>query len=308
MITFNDFSSSFSDLRERLNDQDRASYFTMRKQLTPRYLRTWTEIILQWLLLGASIAITKLVTDVTFWNVLIFAMLFSVLIHRLHLFLHEGSHYNLAPTKPLNDLLTNLLLGALVVTDVASYREQHVLHHRNLGLPTDPERSYQSRFDLKFVVRNLLGLSVLEIAVRRNMGFSKSKKSWVIPTGITLHVAVVLLGALAGNFLLPISWIVAVACFFPLIAATRQLLEHRPVLGHNLETKFPLTRIFRRGFFTFVFGAAGFDRHLLHHWDPGIPCSRLSEFERELEKAGLGQLLNARRTTYVKVAASVWQQ
>src|SRR5437667_124797 len=59
-------------------------------------------------------------------------------LHYLLLFLHEGAHYNLAPGRAFNDVVTNAAIGVFLGSDVRAYRKVHTGHHRSLGTPQDP--------------------------------------------------------------------------------------------------------------------------------------------------------------------------
>lgn len=308
-VVLNDYSSSFPQLRKSLVSVDGTKYLDLRKELTPKYFRTWLEISVHWILIFVMAVLTLTVIRTSFLSIGVFSVAFGVLIHRLHLFLHEGSHHNLARTAHINDLLTNIFIGSLVMSDVAGYRRHHSLHHRNLGLPTDPERSYQSILDSRFIFSHLIGFSAVQVIIKKRRDNTalpvKPQHTWVAPVGLLIHLIAVLVSAQMGRPLLLIAWIIATICIFPFIAATRQLLEHRPI-NQSEQSLFPVTRIFTQGLVTFLFGAAGFSRHLLHHWDPGIPHSRLGELERALHMMGCGQILDARKSNYFKTAVALW--
>ena len=88
------------------------------------------------------------------------AVAVGVAVHRLGHFLHEGAHFNLAPIGMPTIALTNAVVGVVVLTDVRAYRPIHLAHHRKLGQPDDPERSYFEALDGRFVFRGLLGTRV----------------------------------------------------------------------------------------------------------------------------------------------------
>ena len=49
-------------------------------------------------------------------------------------------------------------------------------------------------------------------------------------------------------------------------------------------------------------GGAGFNRHLLHHWDPGVSCTQLAALEAYLAGTEAAPSLQQRRTTYAATA------
>jgi fatty acid desaturase len=56
-----------------------------------------------------------------------------------------------------------------------------------------------------------------------------------------------------------------------------------------------------------TFGGAGFNRHLLHHWEPTVPYPRLAELERYLADTIAGPIIETRRCTYLATAAALWR-
>jgi hypothetical protein len=93
------------------------------------------------------------------------------------------------------------------------------------------------------------------------------------------------------------------AVFFPFFATLRQVLEHRSataVAGCDFR-RLPhgaLTRLFGDGIVASTFGGAGFNRHLLHHWEPQVSYTRLRELESFLLRTRAAPILDGRRTTY----------
>ena len=80
---------------------------------------------------------------------------------------------------------------------------------------------------------------------------------------------------------------IGVGVFLPFFGALRQILEHRaPEADGGVDyARTPhgaYTRIFHGGLFAKTFGGAGFDRHLLHHWEPQVSYTRLADLETYL--------------------------
>ena len=61
-----------------------------------------------------------------------------------------------------------------------------------------------------------------------------------------------------------------------------------------------MNKLFGSGPLASTLGGAGFNRHLLHHWEPQLSCTRLAELERFLENTELKPALDAHRTSYVR--------
>ncbi len=104
---------------------------------------------------------------------------------------------------------------------------------------------------------------------------------------------------------LAVAWLFGVGAVFPFFAGLRQLLEHRAVdagrdLGYYATAREPYSRVFLPSWFSRTFGGAGFNRHLIHHWDPQLSYTRFSEMERFLKESQLGDFYRSRETTYLR--------
>jgi hypothetical protein len=61
----------------------------------------------------------------------------------------------------------------------------------------------------------------------------------------------------------------------------------------------PVNRLFGNGALSRTFGNAGYNRHLLHHWDPAVSYTRFDEMESFLMSTELAKVINGARATYV---------
>ncbi len=91
--------------------------------------------------------------------------------------------------------------------------------------------------------------------------------------------------------------------FFPFFVTLRQVLRHRdensdPTLNYNEFPHGPVLRSFGNDPISGTFGNAGFNLHLLHHWDPDISYTRLSEMEEYFKQTGLGRIIEDSRRSY----------
>jgi fatty acid desaturase len=309
-LVLKDFSTDFSELRRVLNKElSTISYVEARKTLEPQYWKARTDLLLSLLLFGCSTAFA--ITNSNWFLTPLVACMIGASVHRISLFLHEGAHFNLAKSKVKNDLLTDLLVSPFVVTSVAAYRPGHMLHHRNLGTGEDPERSYQSPLNFRFLFTGFFGLRVLDVVkARESTSTNKTQiRNVVIPLiGITMYVSLLFMGIFTENWSFCVSLTIGVGCVFPLIGSLRQLLEHRAQADDFLVMgEFPLTRNFPFWPLGWLFGAAGFNRHLLHHWDPGVSYTRLRDLERLLAGSSAERVLEARNDSYYSVSKRIWR-
>ena len=246
-------------------------------------------------------------------GVVLGALAVGYVVHYLVLFQHEAVHFNLAPGRRANDFACDLLVGPLIGETVAAYRAIHLEHHRHLGTPRDTERSYFEAFGARFVLEGLTGLRIARIIRARlahhagSAGSSRDDRRWVLPAAVALHGGVVVGSALAGEPVLAMAWILGVGGVFPALNTTRQLLEHRDdaadrAVDYSTVPHGEVHRLFGSGPLASTLGGAGFNRHLLHHWDPGVSCTRLADLEAFLTRTEVAETLQRRRTSYLATA------
>ena len=65
-------------------------------------------------------------------------------------------------------------------------------------------------------------------------------------------------------------------------------------------------RIFGDGIMSAMLGGAGFNRHLLHHWDPQLSYTRLRDLEAFLLETELAASVEDSRTTYGRAFSSLF--
>lgn len=299
----------------RLVDTRGRAYREFRRGLAPRYARVWSGIALAYLGLGVSMAALTRITDWPLAGQCVAAacgaLVIGYAIAFIGLFIHEAAHYNVATPRSANDRLANLLIGVLVATDVRRYRLVHMQHHKYLGTPQDPERSYFSPLNLRFMVEALTGIRVLRVLLvqRKHLeadARGESEQAFFPVTllgSIGLHAAVVVGCLWLGFWAAALAWAVGTAVVFPFFASLRQLLEHRSrdadaQADYSQIAHGQTNRLFGDGLLASTLGGAGFNRHLLHHWDPAISCTRLREVEQFLLDSDAAGTVRAHQTSY----------
>lgn len=305
--------------RDLVGAQD-VRYLDLRSRLTPRWARLWCS------LLAGHVALLAIVTALVMLDgrglagdvalVLAGATAVGFVVHYVVLFQHEAVHYNLARSRRANDLLCDLCIGPLIGETVAAYRTIHLAHHRHIGTPLDTERSYFESFGPRFVLEGLTGVRIARI-IRARLVHRAGEQSqrptarrtvpWVLLAAVILHGSVVGVALLTGHLVLALAWVLGVGGVFPAINTTRQLLEHRDDaalrdVDYATVPHGEVNRLFGAGPLASTLGGAGFNRHLLHHWDPGVSCTRLADLETFLMGTPAADALERRRTTYVATA------
>jgi fatty acid desaturase len=328
-----DYSAAFHKIRSRLVDDQGRNYVEFVRGIRPDYSRVYRDIAFGYMMLivTAIVAAYLLRTRMPSGAVIAISSLsFGYWIAYLQLFIHEAAHFNLAADRRVSDRLGNMLIAWMVGTSVAKYRKIHFEHHRSLGTTKDTEPSYFYPLNAFFIVKSLCGLRALEVwffrrqRLRSTIDNTESGGASSRPArasisendngpatigvadcfvGVLAHVVVVI-GTLAlGSWPLATAWIVGVGMVFPFFAALRPVLEHRneaaaSSVDYRRVNHGAFTRLFGDGPFSATFGGAGFNRHLLHHWEPQVSYTKLPDIERFLARTAMKPVMESRRTTY----------
>jgi len=302
--------------RSGLKNARGRGYREFRKSLHPRHRLVWLHLMGGYAALAATTAILWEAWAVSPAVGVLAAVLggasYGYFISYIQLFFHEAAHYNLAPGRAWNDRLANLLIGGMVGQEIAAYRPIHFDHHRHLGTPMDSEHSYFDPLGVRFLVESLLLIKVFRvIAARKARGGSKVRAAprsragtLQLALGIAINAAIVGGSVGLGACSVGLGWVLGMATFFPFFFALRQVLEHRDEaaradLDYRVVPHGAMSRLFGDGWLDATLGGAGFNRHLLHHWEPQLSYTRLADLEAYLMDTELGPVLRPRKTTYL---------
>lgn len=281
-----------------------------RKTLTPRWGVVWSHIGLGWMalvLLNLGIAFVSgqhLVLD--FLLIGAGSMLIGFVIAYLQLFFHEAAHFNLHADRKTNDILCNLFVSGVVGQDIKKYRPIHWDHHRHLGSPEDTEISYFDPLNIQLLVTSLLGIRALKVVALRKKVQEESQESpapYTLIGGLAFNVLYLSILLYFNQWILIIAWVGGVFAWFPFFGVLRQIIEHRDEYADS-ETDYTtvvhgaIHRLFGDSLLASTLGGAGFNRHLLHHWDPQVSYTRLREIEHFLMDTQGAAYLKKHVTSY----------
>jgi fatty acid desaturase/SAM-dependent methyltransferase len=320
--------TGFPDLddirRETLVDDGGVAYKDFRRSLKPQYGQVWAEFLAGHAGLALTSAAVVAVPTSSVWlpvAVPAGAMALGFGFAYIHLFFHAATHFNLAEDKNTNDLLANLFAGSFAGMDIKAYRTLHFEHHRALGTPGDTERTYFEALDGRFFLESLTGIKLAKVMFGRKESTAarsadratapaaeanrRSDAARQLGLGALVHGAVVGTALATGHWPLAVAWVGGVFCAFPFWLAVRQVVEHRsPSARADVDYRQvphgAYNRLFGDGPIASAVGGAGFNRHLLHHWDPQVPYTRLKELEHYLLRTPIAEGLRGRTTTYAR--------
>lgn len=315
-----DYSADFHKLRSTIRARGGESYVEFVAGLKPRYGIVGRDICLGYcalLVTGLLIGLSCGRGWITWTASLLGAIAIGYWVAYLQLFMHEAAHYNIARDRKRNDLLANICVCAIAGQEIARYRRVHFQHHRALGRPDDTEQTYTNALTPGFVLKTLAGVRSLEVITRRQNHLSEDSghdvgKSFLSPwlaLTLVLHAGIIGAACYFGSYALAIAWVAGVGIFFPCFGALRNLLEHRPSAAPDASSAddHAVTRIFGDDAFSRTFGGAGFNRHLLHHWEPQVSYTNLPDLERFLLATPLREIVEARRTSYWRTLLDLFQ-
>ena len=324
-------------LRGKLTDDAGQDYKAFRATLKPDFRRAWRDLLPAHAAIAATLV--ALVTAQPMFPGAIAqaglvpagAAVLGALFNYINLFQHEAAHYGLHPDRAANDRLGYAFVGIFLGVDMAAYRKNHFEHHRALGEPGDTEHTYFDAPGWGLVFGLLSGTYALRKALTSRYllgatgdaapaaggaapaaGGAARRRSYLpLAGGLAFHAAIV--GALLalGAWAAAAAWVLGMAAVFPLLGAMRQVLEHRAeeasaAVDYARVPHGATSRLFGDGPFASFYGAAGFNRHLLHHFEPAVSYTRLAELEAFLRRTAVAPYLESRTTTYFRTLRALF--
>lgn len=284
-----------------------------KRSLTPRYGVVWFHILCGYVAVFMAVWGLLRTRDVESMPtqiacVAVCGLWIGYWLAYLLLFFHEAAHFLIAPSKKWNDLLANTFIGSLVGLNIKSYRVTHFDHHRHHGTTMDTENTYFDPLNVQFLVESLFGIKAARVLLSRQKHTTQKKASTVGVTtliGAAINGSIVLGALVTGHWHLSIAWTIGVLVFVPFFGAVRQVLEHRDsealsTVDYHTVDHGAYNRMFGDGPLASTLGGAGFNRHLLHHWEPQISYTRLKELEAYVLQTSLKDPLQRSNTTYIK--------
>ncbi len=298
------------------------SYALLRKELAPVYSKVRNDMVKGYLFLLLVLFIDIILVRFGYFKTIIAlpvsALVIGYILAYLHLFIHAAAHYELHTSKAKNDLISDLFLGIFFGIAIKKYRKIHWLHHTHLGTKNDSEHSYFNELNIFFLLKSITGIHTLSVILSRGKtsgqfdNQSLSSKYYSLYT-IAFHLAWNLLLYFAGGWQLVFAWLAGLIIVFPVLATLRQLMEHRDVdapgnVNFQETDHGKVSRLFGDNFIDSSFGAAGFNKHLLHHWDPSISYTRLGEVENFLKKCPeTAGIIHDSKTSYLKTFIALFK-
>ena len=303
--------------RRELADDRGVRYTEFKRGLRARYGLLWVELLMGHVAIAATLAALIALGRAfpSAWPLLAVggAVPIGMAIAYIHLFFHEAAHYNIAPSRRMNDVLANLFIGSIVGEDIRAYRPIHFDHHRFLGTTQDTERTYFDCLDWRFIVESLTGIKVVRVLFFRGQKLEKKATDGATKKKSLFNVQLLLALAIHGSLLALfvtlhawgalVAWLAGMGTVFPFFVTLRQLLEHRSFeaqddVDYRTTPHGAVNRLFGTSLLARVLGGAGFNRHILHHWEPQISYTCFGELETYLARTSAGEVIALQRISY----------
>ncbi len=270
--------------------------------------RAWFTIIVNYLLVAASMAMVALLPNV----LTIVLGLFVIGARQLGfaVVMHESAHRTLFENRGLNDFVGNWLCGYPIYLSADMYRAHHLEHHAKTWTEGDPDLVLATAFPVskrsmaRKVARDLLGItglkqllgtSYLVVKVLRGEQVDSGTLPLRLERGPAIRMVVgtlvsnlVLFGFLwaIGQPLLYLLWLGAWLTTNKLVARIRSIAEHAvvPDPGDPIGQ----TRTVLAGPFERLFIAPNrVQFHLEHHLLMTVPHYNLPRFHAMLRERGI---------------------
>jgi fatty acid desaturase len=296
------------------------TYKEFKNTLKPRWIKLWLELLAGYgVLIATLLCIIQLeaITALLPFTILISAFILGFALAYIQLFFHEAAHSNIAHNRKWNDFLANVLIGIFVGQDIKTYRPLHFQHHLKLGTPEDPERTYFHALTWRFILESLTGIRVIKVLFNRKKIVAAMDTTHIVTLkkivfnkhlmqSILFHSLILSIAIKLGHWPLALAWFIGMGVVMPFFAAIRPVLEHRDLnakdeLDYHQIPHGSIHRLFGNGLLACTLGGAGFNRHLLHHWEPQISYTQLARLEKFLLQTKAADCIRGQQTHYLKI-------
>ena len=243
----------------------------------------------------------------------------------LAVLMHEAAHGGLSSHKGLNHIFGHWLSGAPIGGSLKAYRPYHLQHHKFAQQPEDPDLVLSAPFPItknslrRKIIRDLTGQTFYKQRLNQfanAFGYKiregtstanrmQAAREAAIPFLITNGVLLALLTVLGHWWAFFALWLLPMATWNMMITRLRNIAEHAVVPDHNDPMRHARTT--HAGLLERIFIAPYWvNYHCEHHMFMHLPCYRLAEAHRLLERKGITERMEVQHGYWgvLKSAAS----
>lgn len=282
-------------------------------------LIAWAVILVAWL--GVALA-------PYWWVVLIASFAIGTRFYSLLIIAHDGLHRRLFDTIKANDLWNDIFVLGPIGTITRINRINHMRHHRELALPTDPDRFKYTREGRDTPTNFLLALTCLPLlltAVRNVLmpqeiiqgketgedAFTKTLANYKVRDIIIICAWQ---AALIGGLTFLIGWWAYPALWlFPVVFALccdilRVFCEHSQLTrDSDADLSMRLVSYAPSFIERIIFAPNNMNHHIAHHLWPAIPYYNLPNAERLIRSRLDGDKKLVWRDSYCGHILNYWR-
>ena len=300
-------------------DDNGLNYYEFKKTLKPKLFRVYFEIAFAFsMVLIGLISSYSLLNEnlwINFLNTFALTIWLSFWLGAYLVFFHEGAHFHINKNKKINDYICNIFFTPFNGMFIKDYRKSHWEHHKHLGTVDDTEISYFNPLNAKNILKVFNFLYLIDTILRYSNNFKRNTdkqnnffKSMIIM--FSFQFVIILLIWFYFSLYTSLAYAFTYLFGLPLREKIRQTLEHRDFdadnnIDYKTEDHGPINRIFYNNFFSKFFGAAGFNYHLLHHWDPSISYTNFEEVKNYLLNTELKYKIEKNSTSYFEALKKI---
>jgi fatty acid desaturase len=262
-----------------------------------KQLRPWVSylaIFRQWVIIFAAIGAAVWSGHYLVWIAAFVTI--ATRQHALGVLGHEGSHYRLSESRPVNDAVADILCWLPLLFCYRRWQHEHAAHHRYVNAERDPYLKDFKRFDIwswpKTPLRalaTLLGIltgakakAIILPGLRWSILGSVPALEPVdrVRAGLFYTVLVAALAITDGWLVFVVLWLLPLATLSFALVHWRTVAEH---LGMGSSGDINSTRHVNANFFErLTFAPLGINYHIAHHLFPSVPYYNLSRLHRRL--------------------------
>lgn len=318
-MQFQTYEPYRSDLLTR--DELTKLYTPDPKNIVIDTFSAWVAIVIAW----------AVAAYLPYWWVILLAMLvIGTRLYSLLIIAHDGLHRRLFKTIKANDLWNDIFILGTIGTITRLNRVNHMRHHRELALPTDPDRFKYTRSgrakQLEFFI-SLTCLPLLLTAVRNvmlplpsqiieagsigeNINTKELVRYQISDIAIICLWQIALIGGLSfviGWWAYPILWVIPVV-FALCCDILRVFCEHSQLTNdRDADLSMRLVSYDANFIERILFAPNNMNHHIAHHLWPAIPYYNLPNAEKLIRSKLVGDPKLTWRPSYFGHILNYWR-
>ncbi len=284
-------------------------------------LFAWVVIIMGWLIVGYY---------PYWWVVLIAILVVGTRLYSLFIIAHDGLHRRLFKTIRANDLWNDVFILGAIGSITRLNRVNHMRHHRELALPTDPDRFKYTQTGRSTQFDFIISLTCVPLLIRaiRNVLLPSASPNFpgeggndennninklgrykigdIVIIGLWQITLMVGLTMSIAWWAYPVLWIFPV--FFALCCDILRVFCEHSQLRSDLDADSSMRLIsYNAGFFERILLAPNnMNHHIAHHLWPAIPYYNLPTAENFIRSKLDNDLLLVWRPSYLGHIFNYW--